>query len=555
MKQFLALLRLEISQFRGSLSLAGRREKKDRKLSRAAVILLMMVTFSVYLVTFEYQALSLLQTLGTPELLLKLLVFLSMILTLMTGLMQAVSTFYFSKDVPILSYLPASSGKMYAARLCAMLLEEIAICALFVLPGTVIYLVRIGFSAGLLLRALLITCLAPVIPVCVVTLLAGLITRIPGFWKHRELIMTALTVVMLMAWIGFSFMMGSVGGSTATGGKDIEELLHVLTDAMNGGITRLAPMRWCAEGLAYGGLNLLWALLASCGALLLVWAVWGPSYLATASRSAETDFGGKKIDLAKTELRAAKPLKALALREIREMVRTPAYFVNGLLLSLIMPTMMLGLMMISLSMNTDGGITRVLGELDPTGSYKVVIAAVLTALMGMMLGMNSAAATAVSREGNRHSLFRSLPVSSDTLLMSKLLSALFFHWIGLIPACILAAVMIPGFAAHALLMLLWGMLLAFIGTSLGLILDVKKPRLDWINETQAIKSGLNQLLSLLIYFVLLILLGLGTFALVYLGGVSMPVYAVLLTGALLGMSLLVWMWFRRQTAAYEAIGE
>ena len=553
MKQFLALLRLELSQWRASLSMGGRNQKKDRKLSRTAVILLMIVIAAVYLVFFELKALDLLQVLGTPKLLLKILVFLSMFMTLMTGLMQAVSTFYFSKDVPILSYLPASSAKMYAARLCAMLLGEIAICALFVLPGTVLYLIRITFDGGLLLRALLVTCLAPVLPVCIVTMLAGIITRIPGFWKHRELIMTVITVLLLLLWIAFSFFMGSFSGSSAAGGEDMTQLIQTLTRVTNGTVTRFAPIRWCADGLADGGLNLLWALLASCGGLVLVWAVWGPSYLATASRSAETETEGKKIDLKKTELRVSSPLKALVLREIREMLRTPAYFVNGLLISLIMPTMMLGLILLSFTMNVPGGITALLSQVDPTGNYKIVIAAVLTALMGLMLGMNSSAATAVSREGSRHSLFRSLPVSTWTILKSKLIMALFFHWIGLVPACVLAAVLIPGFVGHALLMLLWGMMLAFIGTVLGIILDVKKPRLDWINETQAIKSGFIQLISLLIYFVLLLLLGAGSFLLVSVG-ISMPAYTAILTGALLLLCLLFGLWLRRQTRAYEAIG-
>ena len=553
MKQFLALLRLELSQWRASLSMGGRNQKKDRKLSRTAVILLMIVIAAVYLVFFELKALDLLQVLGTPKLLLKILVFLSMFMTLMTGLMQAVSTFYFSKDVPILSYLPASSSKMYAARLCAMLLGEIAICALFVLPGTVLYLIRITFDGGLLLRALLVTCLAPVLPVCIVTMLAGIITRIPGFWKHRELIMTVITVLLLLLWIAFSFFMGSFSGSSAAGGEDMTQLIQTLTRVTNGTVTRFAPIRWCADGLADGGLNLLWALLASCGGLVLVWAVWGPSYLATASRSAETETEGKKIDLKKTELRVSSPLKALVLREIREMLRTPAYFVNGLLISLIMPTMMLGLILLSFTMNVPGGITALLSQVDPTGNYKIVIAAVLTALMGLMLGMNSSAATAVSREGSRHSLFRSLPVSSWTILKSKLIMALFFHWIGLVPACVLAAVLIPGFMGHALLMLLWGMMLAFIGTVLGIILDVKKPRLDWINETQAIKSGFIQLISLLIYFVLLLLLGAGSFLLVSVG-ISMPAYAAILTGALLLFCLLFGLWLRRQVGTYEAIG-
>ena len=160
--------------------------------------------------------------------------------------------------------------------------------------------------------------------------------------------------------------------------------------------------------------------------------------------------------------------------------------------------------------------------------------------------------TAVSREGRRHSLMVSLPVDARTVIASKLLSALFFSLVGIIPPPIICAVIIPGFGLYALLMFLWSALLAFIGAVLGLIIDIGKPRLDWINETKAIKSNMNQIFGLLIFFVVLAL-DAGAVVLLFVLGLDHKLIILIQTALLFIVSAVSFLFLKRKAPSYHRI--
>lgn len=554
MKQFRALLRLELSQWKISLSMAGgRKEKKDRSVTRMLGVLALVSIVAVYMVFLELKVMDILQILGVPQLLPKLLVTFSMLLTFMMGLFQVISSLYFSRDIAILGYLPIKSRIAYAARLTGSLVQEIFISLIFILPGTIIYFTRMGFDGGMLARALVVTVFSPVLPLCLAALLAGILTKLPGFWRHREIVTTVFSVIVIFATLFMSFTVSNLQNSSGDQ-EALTNTIKMVTDRIDGVTMTIPPVRWFSSGLVDGGMNLVWGLLGSCAAFVLVCWLFGRNYLPVASRALENTGIRKKVDLGKKEIRGASPMKALILREIREMVRTPAYLTNGLLMSLIMPTVMVGIILFSVGSSHEGGLRALMEQADHPLTH-LLVALLLTGLMSIMMGMNAAAATGVSREGKRHALMRSLPVSSRTLLMSKLWTAVLFQVIGIIPAVVMVGIMLPDFWLYAVLILVWGSLLAFIGACLGLIIDVTRPKMDWINETQAIKSGANQLLSLLAYFLILGLIAVGTFFAVDMPFFTPPVFCSILTGILALLALGCFIWVGRMTKAYDRIGE
>ncbi len=561
MKQFRALLRLELSQWKISLSMAGgRKEKKDRSVTRMLSVLALVSIVAVYMVFLELKVMDILQVLetnmgvaGATKLLPKLLVTFSMVLTFMMGLFQVISSLYFSRDIAILGYLPVKSRIAYAARLCGSLVQEIFISLIFILPGTIIYFIRMGFDGGMLARALVVTVFSPVIPLCLAALLAGVLTKLPGFWRHREIVTTAFSIIVILATLFMSFSLSNLQNSSEDQEK-FTNAIKMLTDGMDGVTMSVPLVRWFSAGLVDGGMNLVWGVLGACGAFALVCWLFGGNYLPVASQALENTGVRKKVDLGKERIRGASPMKALILREIREMVRTPAYLTNGLLMSLIMPTVMVGILLFTVSNSTEGGL-RALMEQSSHPLTNLLAALVVTCLMSLMMGMNATAATGVSREGKRHALMRSLPVSSRMILMSKLLTAVFFQVIGIIPAVVMIGIMLPGFWLYALMVLVWGSLLAFVGACLGLIIDVTRPKMDWINETQAIKSGANQLLSLLAYILILGLIAVGTVFAVDMPFFTPPVFCAILTGILALLALGCYIWVGHMVKAYDRIGE
>ena len=552
MKPFLAVLRLELSGWKAAFSLnAGTKRKKENKLPRILMMGMMLLIVAVYMVFIEWNAMDFLLAIGAEDMLLKLLVSISMLMTLVLGVFQVMSALYFSKDMAILSYLPVKERQMYAARLLAQWIEESLISALLIVPGTIVYMIRTSFSAGLLARCIAVTVLTTAVPVCFSALVAFCLAQLSSFWRHRDTVTTVLSTLFIVVYIGMSYFMGQMGGRAADD-EGVSSLILAIRPALEGLTDRLPPVRFAANALAYGGKDLLWTLLVSAGALIFVILLCGRGYIRCACRGLENSTSGKKVKLGETRFRQDPPLRALIRREISEMVRTPAYFTNGVLITLIMPALMVGLMLFSFSTTVDGGIGGMLEILQGDGTPMIIIAAFLTAMMGLLLGMNSSAATAVSREGSRHGLFMSLPVDAKTIIRSKLYMGLTFSWAGLPLPCILCAVLIPGFLPYAFLCFLWAALLGYFGTCTGLAIDISRPKMDWINETQAVKQNYNQLFSLLLYMVLLGIIAGGSVA-VLLNGMDPKLYAVLLTVLLFVFAALARLWLAKKTAVYAAI--
>ncbi len=550
MKSFFALMRLEISGIFSDMFSRGDRKQKKKSFGRGAAMAIVMLIFAVMLVLFELRSLDLLIRLNSADVLLKLLVAMSMVLTVMYGLLEILSRLYFSKDINILSYLPVKDFTIYSARLCGHMIAEIAVSALFIIPGTIVFMTRTGFDFGLLMRALAVTVISPAVPVAFCALVSGLISKIPGFWTHKEAVTTVFSVVMVFVVMFVSYFSGQLGGSSVDEEAFAKSLTSIsgLIDSM---LLKIPPLAWAAHALTKGGRDMVWMIVSGAVSMLLVSILFSYHYIADTSRGAESSSPMKKVDVSRVIIRGQSPLKALTKREILEMLRTPAYLVNGLLGPVIMPTMMTVLMIIPFT-QLDGGIDGFIQSMGAKSQAMLIICLFITGIMCMMMGMNSVASTAVSREGRRHSLMMSLPVDARTLIRSKLIAALSFSLIGVIPPPIICALIIPGFGLYALLVLLWSALMAFIGTVLGLTIDIGKPRLDWINEAKAIKSNMNQIFGLLLFMVIL---ALNTVGIIFLFGANLSNTLIIAaeTAFLVLVSVISWVFMLRRIPSYRKI--
>ena len=549
MKQFAALLKLELSGILSELSNTG--NKKKGKLGRGIMTAMLILTLAGSLIWFEVRAMDILTAMHSQDVMLKLLVFASMLLTFVYGFLQVLSRLYFSKDIALLSYLPAKDHTIYTAKLTGHFIYEVAISALFILPGTFVYMSRLGFDAVLLVRALALTLLSPVLPICLCALIAGLVTRIPGFWRHKETVTTVFTVIMMFSVFFISYFSGRMGGSSVDE-ESMQTMVAGLSSVVDQFVQKIPPIGWGANALTgdYGSMLLLLAVSAASFALVVF--LFGRRYVSEASQGTENTTEFRKVDMASLRLQSQSPLFALIRREIREMLRTPAYLVNGLLGPVLMPTMMTVMFMVSFSSTADGGIQGMLKTLAENHVSMILITAVLTFLVSLLAGMNSVASTAVSREGKRHGLMMSLPVPARTVVRSKFLASLFFAMIGILPPPIICSLVIPGFLRYAALMLLWSAMLAYSGTAAGLAIDLSKPRMDWINENQAIKQNMNQILGLLLVFVVLGAAA-ALIVILFTRGVSDPVLVAAETACLLAVCCGFRFWLKKAERCYVHI--
>ena len=156
-----------------------------------------------------------------------------------------------------------------------------------------------------------------------------------------------------------------------------------------------------------------------------------------------------------------------------------------------------------------------------------IIMGILTAVMAYVSGMNPALSTAVTREGKGHDFLKALPVPPMTHIRAKMLVGFGLSMGGLIAASIALIIIFPTFALQVILALVLCLLFSHANDALALSHDIKKPRLDWVTEQEAVKQNFGVLISMLVSWGILALLALLCYFLITWGLEMLAIFGIL----------------------------
>ena len=174
-----------------------------------------------------------------------------------------------------------------------------------------------------------------------------------------------------------------------------------------------------------GLLFILAALVISIAAFGIYYIIGGNLYYKGIVGSSETYskkeniFKGKDSDKI---VRTSSPIKALVMRDIKVIFRTPQFFINCIAMLFYMPAIM------GMGLFTRGsGIGEILSK--STDYYGFALVAVF-GFAALAISTGGAASTAVSREGKDFMVSRYIPISAKDQLKSKIISSLLVNEIG-----------------------------------------------------------------------------------------------------------------------------
>ena len=175
---------------------------------------------------------------------------------------------------------------------------------------------------------------------------------------------------------------------------------------------------------------------------------------------------------------------------------------------------------------------------------------ILTAVMAYMSGMNPALSTSVSREGKGHYFLTALPVSSRTMVLSKLAVGYCMSLAGVVLATIALAVLLPKFALYAGLAFVLCALYTYMTACLVLARDVKHPKLDWVTEQEAMKQNFGAAIGMFMGWGILIALA-GLTYLLFTWGITLVPYFLIMAALLTGGCVLThWLLMRAADKYY-----
>ena len=529
MTGFMALLRLQLLSRYADMKPRNLKvqlkEKKGRTIGMALAVLGLVIYLSVMLYIIESKMLNILIRIRMPELLVTMAVALTTAGTLIMAFFFVLSALYLGRDAAYLAALPLKSRTILSAKLVQVWISETCIDALILLPACILYGVRTGADAFFYLRLIPVWLLVSLLPICVIAFLSSLLIRLSALWKHREILLTVSGIVLLIAYMFLMMNLGGVTGDAAEGGEMLERFVTDNSARISSMTQLFPPAAWAAEGLLGQnyGMFAVWILISLAAPVITVWLL-GYGYRKLSMLQSETPGSGKKKFTGKESFASGTQLKACVQREFRTILRVPSYATN------ILPVCFMPLIMVIILSSVGGraagenqeGLRELFSRLNPA-----VVMSILAAVMGYVCGMNPALSTAVTREGKGHDFLTALPVPRMTLIRAKFIVGYGLGMAGIIAASIALAVMIPGFGLQLALACILCLLFSYVNSALALCRDIRKPRLDWVTEHEAVKQNFGVLISMLISWGILIALAILTYFLISWGLEMLPVFGIL----------------------------
>lgn len=435
---------------------------------------------------------------GQEGYLLSILLFLGATVTFIFGINTIMNTFYFSNDVEQILPLPFKGSQIVFGKFLSVLIDMYLYAGILVLP---LIAYGVASKAGFVyyIYALLALIITPILPMILASLICMVLMRFTSLSKHKDAFRMLSGTLMFALIIGFNIF------SQSRRSDSDEAMVNLISSGNNSlmdSITNvLITSKFAARGLLYsnelkGLLFILAALVISIAAFGIYYIIGGNLYYKGIVGSSETYskreniFKGKNSDKI---ARTSSPIKALVMRDIKIVFRTPQFFINCIVMLVYMPAIM------GMGLFTRGsGIGELLSKSTDYYGYALVAAFGFATLA---ISTGGAASSAVSREGKDFMVSRYIPVSTKDQLKSKIISSLLVNEIGTV---IVIGMMIG--LGLPLVLMIFGTIVSiasiFVISLLELYLDYRSPRLDWETEKAMFKKNYLPLILLLVVMII-----------------------------------------------------
>ncbi|MDY4787971.1 MAG: hypothetical protein SO253_01475 [Bacilli bacterium] len=505
---------LKSSPFFQTSSPKKKNEKENYKKQTIGTIIIFALLFTVVALPFGYISYEMGKVITNLEVnIFKVLIPGSAILIAFTSLPFIVSTLYLQDDTKNLLYLPISSKDIYLSRVVVTILQSYYFVGLFFLPAILGLLIGMNVTIDIYIYGVLFIILSPVLPVIIFGLFFALISKVFNLRAHK----TALSIITmffpLIIMIGFQLISQNIDTSTI----DPNDVVAYLTTLVNntGDILSIIMFAYIPSILSLSAssylLRLVYMLLSIIviiGLAILISLVSSKLYYRSLLQDEGVKRSKKKVNV--KDYKSSSSLKSLFKAEVKEINRSPVYFFNLVFPTILVPLILLISFGYGFISNGGGNIENIILQLKTLVTFKdPIIVAIALGVVLFLTSTTLTSVTAISRMGTNAYFVKMIPVKPITIIISKILY-------GVILSLFLAVIVIVGLTVTSIVSIFDAIFFLISLVSLivffnffGIYLDLRKPRLEWLNETQVAKNSITSFIYLLIVWgAILVLVGL-----------------------------------------------
>lgn len=414
----------------------------------------------------------------------------SFMLCFVFSIFAAKTQMFEAGDNEFLLSMPIRPVTILASRILSLLALNYIYSAIIMIPAFVVYLIFGQLPIMGIISFVLAFLLLPLLALTFSCLFGWLLALITSKMRNKNIITMVFSLgFMALYFMGISRMQQYLDTLIVSG--------KTIADAVKRAVF---PAFHMGNAIANGDiLSLILFVIVVALPFILMILLLSRSFI---SITTSNKTAAKAVYKAK-KLRASSGSMALFKKEWHHFISNPMYILNAALGSAFV--IVVGVMAV---INLDD--LRELAFFFNKLSISVPLAA--SAVATMCASLNLVSAPSISLEGKSLWIAQTLPIQSKTILLSKAM----LHFAITEPAVLISttifAVLFQPTLTELFLMYVFPTAFVAFCSLLGVVINLKFHRFDWVNETQVIKQSVSSFLSMFINMLSIILLGVLYFA-------------------------------------------
>lgn len=422
-------------------------------------------------------------------------------LVLFMTISHLMSTLYYGRDLETLRAMPLRSHYVVLAKIGVVYLFQFLISLLPSAPFILALGVRFK-DVSYWFYAFFMQVFVPGVPVAVSLFGVLALMRFTRFSARRDLFRVVLGLLFFFVIIGFQLLYTRAGvGLEAEGPEVFFGLLSERQGLIRAMTRYYPPLFWSAMAVTgRGHLERLGYLLLLGGfsvlSLLVVarvtesWFVSGERY-ETKARGVKAGWAVQREVLGTQH----SPEIAVLLRDVRILTRTPNFFMVALMNLSVFPLILLFGYVASRS--APQGLPLPLEALRE-GPFADLATLGIVGAHGLMVGLNQIPSAAISREGRLFWVSKVIPVDPPKQLKAKLAYSSAYGGIQALIMLVIAFLVLKLPVARLLWVAVLALAVLLPVSTICLLVDLFRPKLDWTEPHQAMKGNFGTLIAGLI---------------------------------------------------------
>ena len=417
------------------------------------------------------------------------------IMILLFSIFGIISTFFLSSDMETLLALPFKPKEIIIAKFINSLTSVYLIEIMMFLP----ILIGIGLGASLNIlyyfNILLVTIFLPMVPLAIFGILLTSLMRYTALNRVKDKIQYVIMLFVIVGAVAIEI------GSTSMGEGSMDDMANLIVNQSNA--LSYVMFFTLPASIALGTENILLSIgcmlifiIMSIGFVILFGLIGEKIYIKGVLGKPQLKIKNKKEE--KVELKEEKKtsiFKELVKNEWRTVNRSPIYNMN-----LVLPVfIILGVSMFAGFSEVDevGTLTEFINGFKEIIDFSAGNVLVFTvAILSFFTSMSMSSSTAISRDGKNAYFNKIIPVEPMTIINAKVVLGII---LGFIPCLLVTIILLALGLMNVLDFILINIplfLFNVVTNYIGIYIDLKRPKLEWENETVAVKQNTNTMIYL-----------------------------------------------------------